>query len=41
MNIKEKVHPVTSFDKEAKMSGVGTNALWDGPLDTTGYPKGK
>jgi hypothetical protein len=41
MNIKEKVHPVTPFDKEAKMSGVGANALWDGPLDTTGYPKGK
>jgi hypothetical protein len=41
MNIKAKLHPVTSFDKEAKMSGVGANALWDGPFDTTGYPKGK
>lgn len=41
MNIKAKLHPVTEFDKEAKMSGVGANALWDGPFDTTGYPKGK
>jgi len=23
------------------MSGVGANALWDGPLDTTAYPKGQ
>jgi len=41
MNIKAKVHPLSSFDKEAKMSGVGANALWDGPLDTTAYPKGQ
>ena len=41
MNIKAKVHPLSSFDKEASMSGVGANALWDGPLDTTAYPKGK
>ena len=41
MNIKAKIHPTTPFDKEAKMSGVGANALWDGPFDTTGYPKGK
>jgi hypothetical protein len=41
MNIKSTTHPTTSFDKEAKMSGVGANALWDGPFDTTGYPKGK
>jgi len=41
MNINAKIHPVTAFDKEAKMSGVGANAIWDGPLDTTGYPKGK
>tara|TARA_R110000803_G_scaffold168932_4_gene231967 strand:+ start:198 stop:416 length:219 start_codon:yes stop_codon:yes gene_type:complete len=41
MNIKAKTHPVTSFDSEAKMSGVGATALWDGPLDTTAYPKGK
>ena len=41
MNIKTTVHPVTPFDKEAKMSGVGANALWAGPLDTTAYAKGK
>lgn len=41
MNINAKIHPVTSFDKEAQMSGVGANALWNGPFDTTGYPKGK
>jgi len=41
MNVKATVHPMTPFDKEAKMSGVGANALWDGPFDTTGYPKGK
>jgi hypothetical protein len=41
MNINAKLHPITSFDKEAKMSGLGANALWNGPLDTTGYPKGK
>ncbi len=41
MNINAKLHPITAFDKEAKMSGVGANALWNGPFDTTGYPKGK
>lgn len=40
MNINAKKHPMTPFDKEAKMSGVGANALWDGPFDTTAYPKG-
>ena len=41
MNINAKIHPMTSFDKEAKMSGVGANALWNGPFDSTAYPKGK
>jgi hypothetical protein len=41
MDLSIKKHPMTVFDKEAKMSGVGANALWDGPFDTTGYPKGK
>jgi len=41
MNVNTKIHPMTPFDKEARMSGVGANALWDGPFDTTGYPKGK
>jgi hypothetical protein len=41
MKILDKTHLITPFDKEAKMSGVGANALWNGPLDTTGYTKGK
>jgi hypothetical protein len=41
MDIKATKHPVTPFDREAKMSGVGANALWNGPFDTTAYPKGK
>ena len=40
MNINAKKHPVTSFDKEAAMTGTGANAIWTGPLDTTAYPKG-
>jgi hypothetical protein len=40
MNINAKKHPVSAFDKEAAMSGVGANAIWAGPLDTTAYPKG-
>ena len=39
MNIKD--HPILPLDVEAKRSGVGANALWSGPLNTTGYPKGK
>ena len=41
MNINAKVHPMTSFDVEARRQGLGANALWNGPLDTTGFPKGK
>lgn len=41
MDLKTKVHPLVAFDKEAKMSGLGANVLWSGPLDTTAYPKGK
>ncbi|NBO79341.1 MAG: hypothetical protein EBV27_06915 [Actinobacteria bacterium] len=40
MNINAKKHPISAFDKEAAMSGVGANAIWNGPLDTTAYPKG-
>lgn len=36
-----KSHPKFALDTEAKMSGVGANAIWEGPFDTTGYPKGK
>ena len=32
---------MTAFDKEAKMSGLGANVLWNGPFDSTAYPKGK
>jgi hypothetical protein len=39
MNIKAKVHPMFPIDKEAAMNGVGATAIWDGPLDTTAYPK--
>jgi len=41
MDIYAKKHPMLPLDKEAKASGLGANALWDGPLNTTGYPKGK
>jgi hypothetical protein len=41
MNLNTKEHPMTIFDKEAKSSGVGANALWNGPLDTTAFPKGR
>jgi hypothetical protein len=41
MNINAKLHPLTEFDKEASRQGVGANALWNGPLDTTAFPKGK
>ena len=41
MNINVKAHPILPLDIEAKRSGVGANALWNGPLNTAGYPKGK
>ena len=41
MNINAKKHPAYPHDKEAAMSGVGANAIWDGPFDSTGLPKGK
>jgi len=41
MDVKSKVHPTHPLDREAKMSGVGATAIWDGPFDSTGYPKGK
>lgn len=39
MNINAKKHPVSSYDKEASLAGVGANAIWAGPMDTTAYPK--
>ena len=41
MNLNIKKHPITRDDKEASLSGVGANALWNGPFDTTALPKGK
>jgi hypothetical protein len=41
MNLNAKKHPMTVLDKEAKLSGVGANAVWAGPFDTTSFPKGK
>jgi hypothetical protein len=34
-------HPMNVYDKEAALSGVGANALWNGPFNTAGFPKGK
>lgn len=41
MNLQTKKHPMTVNDKEAALAGVGANALWSGPFDTTALPKGK
>jgi hypothetical protein len=41
MNLNVRKHPMTVNDKEAALSGVGANALWNGPFDTTALPKGK
>lgn len=34
-------HPMDSHDKAASDSGVGANALWNGPFNTDSLPKGK
>lgn len=41
MNLNIKKHPMTRNDREASLSGVGANALWSGPFDTTALPKGQ
>jgi hypothetical protein len=41
MNLNIKKHPMDSHDKLASASGVGANALWDGPFNTDSLPKGK
>lgn len=41
MNLDIRKHPITRDDKEAALAGVGANALWAGPFDTTALPKGK
>lgn len=41
MNLNVRRHPITRDDREAALAGVGANALWAGPFDTTALPKGK
>jgi len=41
MNINTRTISKPAFDARAKESGVGANALWDGPLDLSGLAKGK
>jgi hypothetical protein len=41
MNLNEQKLKTAEHDREAALSGLGANVLWDGPLDTTGLPKGK
>jgi hypothetical protein len=41
MNLNIKTHPMDSHDKLASGSGVGANALWNGPFNTDSLPKGK
>ncbi len=41
MNIRKRVHPMSPLDIEANRSGVGATALWDGPFDSTAFPKEK
>lgn len=40
MNLNIRKHPMTRDDREAALAGVGANALWNGPFDTTALPKG-
>ena len=41
MNLNTQKHQRSIHDREAKTSVVGANALWNGPYDSTGLPKGK
>jgi hypothetical protein len=41
MNLNIKKHPMDIHDKTAANSGVGANALWNGPFNTDSLPKGK
>lgn len=40
MNSFARKESSVMHDKEAALSGVGANVLWDGPLNTEGLPKG-
>jgi len=41
MNINATKHPRLPLDKEGQIGGLGADAIWAGPWDSTGYPKGK
>ena len=41
MNLNIKKHPMDTHDKTAADSGVGANALWNGPFNTGSLLKGK
>jgi len=41
MELNIKKHPKDIHDKAAASSGVGANALWNGPFNTDSLPKGK
>lgn len=41
MNLNIRKHPMDSHDKMAAESGVGANALWNGPFNTDSLPKGR
>jgi hypothetical protein len=41
MNLKTTKHPQVPLDREGQLSGLGANAVWAGPWNSEGYPKGK
>ena len=41
MNVNATKHPKLPLDKEGQIGGLGADAVWAGPWDSTGYPKGK
>lgn len=41
MKINATKHPQVPLDREGQLSGLGANAVWAGPWNSEGYPKGK
>ena len=41
MKVNINKHPNDIHDKTAAQSGVGANALWNGPFNTDSLPKGQ
>jgi hypothetical protein len=41
MKINTTKHPQVPLDREGQLSGLGANAVWAGPWNSEGYPKGK